>query len=287
MTVRIAFGSDSMREQMGMWGSMLLVPKGAPLEATLRDVIAATTLVATEDWLPGSTALGSIYDDDPLDEPHDPSIDRARLLDMLLQVGVPASAAPHLVEALIDREGVVDLSAPRAPWRPPTLFEHGALGDVLGELAALLPPSRVRIDRALLTRGLNHCEMGRDGLARVRLLPTNGTTLAGRAHALVHELGHALIGVQRHDGRSYAAEYGTRDYGAFLDGDAICDEEALVRAIADAWLLRRNVSWARTYPGAIDDAGRELDGGELAAFCRFQLARGLGLPYEPVIVRRM
>jgi hypothetical protein len=262
---------------------MLLVPKGAPLEATLRDVIAATTLVAAEDWLPGATALGSIYDEDALDDPLDPSIDRARLLDMLLQVGVPSSAGPHLVDALLDRESVVDLGGPRASFRPPTLFEHAALGDVLSELVSMLPPSRVRIDRAFLARGLNHCELGGDGIARIRLLPTNGTTLAGRTHALVHEMGHALIGVQRYDGRAYAAEYGSRDYGPLLRAESFdrpCDEEALVRAIADAWLLRRNVSWARTYPGAIDDAGRDLDGDDLAGWCRFRLAQGLGGPYE-------
>jgi len=266
---------------------MLLVPGGAPLAATLRDVIAGTTLALADDWLPGSTAFGSVYDDDPLDGAADPSVDRPRLLETLLQVGVPDSAAPVVVEAMLDRETVVDLGGPRASFRPPTLFEHGALHDVLGELAELLPPSRVRIDRAELATGLNHCEMGGDGVARIRLLPTNGTTLAGRTHALVHEMGHALIGVQRHRGRSYAAPYGSRDYGPFLDREGLCDEEALVRAIADAWLLRRSVPWARTFPGAIDEAGRDRDADELAAWCRARLARGLGLPYEPAMVRRI
>jgi len=269
---------------------MLLVPKGAPLSVTLRDVIAATTLVAAEDWLPGSIAFGSVYDDDALDEPLDPSIDRARLSEMFLQVGVPEAAAPVLVDAMLDRESVVDLGGPRASSRPPTLFEHGALGDVLGPLISLLPPARVRIDRALLGSGLNHCEMGADGIARLRLLPTNGTTLAGRTHALVHEMGHALIGVQRYDGRGYGAAYGTRNYGPFLRVDSFerfCDEEALVRAIADAWLLRRSVSWARTFPGAIDDEGRDRDADDLAAWCRFRLAQGLGLPYEAATVRRI
>ncbi len=269
---------------------MLLVPKGAPLAVTLRDTIAGTSLAAAEDWLPGSTALGSVYDDDSLDDRLDPSVDRARLLEMLLQVGVPESAAPVLIEALLDRESVVDLGGPRASWRPPTIFEHGALGDVLGPLIALLPPARVRIDRAVQPTGLNHCQMGGDGVARIRLLGTNGTTLAGRTHALVHEMGHALIGVQRHEGRGFGAAYGSRDYGPFLRVESferMCDEEALVRAIADAWLLRRSVPWARTFPGAIDEVGRALDGDDLAAWCRFRLAQGLGLPYEPSLVRRI
>ena len=54
-------------------------------------------------------------------------------------------------------------------------------------------------------------------VARIRLLETNGRTLAGRTHALVHELAHALIGIARADGRSYAASYGSHDYARFLD----------------------------------------------------------------------
>lgn len=256
---------------MGMW-DVLLVPSAAPLAITLEDVLAGTAIAIVPQYLPGAVAFGGVGDRDPLDQAHDPSIDRTDLLRRLQ--AVPAAAAPVLCDALLDREAVVDLRG-RASWRPPTLFEHGALADVVGEFIALLPPARVRIDRAYLTSGLNHCEMGRDGIARIRLLPSNGTTLAGRTHALVHEMGHALIGVARYDGRSYRAPYGAPGYRRFLRSNKLCDEEALVRAIADAWLLRRDVPWARTWPGAIDDDGRDLDADVLAAFARESLARGL------------
>jgi hypothetical protein len=255
-----------------MWVAVLLVPEGAPLAITLKDALAGTGIVAAEGYLPGSIAFGAVGDSDPLDERADPSIDRDAL-EELLRI-VPDRARPVLLEALVDREDVLDLHE-RHSWRPPTLFEHRALADVVGDFIALLPAARVRIDRAFLRDGLNHCEMGRDGIARIRLLPSNGTTLAGRTHALVHEMGHALIGVARHDGRSYAASYGAPGYRRFLRSNKLCDEEALVRAIADAWLLRRNVPWARTWPGAIDDDGRDLDGDELARFARQHLARGL------------
>ena len=276
--------------------AVLLVPLAAPLANTLKDALSALPIMVRSSYVPGSIAFGAAGDADALDERYDPAIDRAELLACLSDA--PAAARPVLADALLDREDVLDLHA-RAPYRPPTLFEHGALADVVRDLIELLPPSRVRIDRAPLSNGLNHCEMGRDGIARIRLLPNNGTTLAGRTHALVHELGHALIGVARHDGRSYGAPYGAPGYRRFLDSkrstrsrdgartedsregartEDLCDEEALVRAIADAWLLRRNVPWARTWPGAIDDDGRDLDADVLAQFARRSLARGLGLP---------
>lgn len=256
-----------------MWGRMLLVPAAAPLAITLQDRLPGSGIVVAADYLPGVFAFGAVGDADPLEEARDPSIDRAALRARLSEL--PTSAVDSVVDALVDREDVLDLRG-RSSFRPPTLFEHRAVADVVGELIALLPPSRVRIDRATI-EGLNHCEMGRDGIARVRLVGTNGSTLAGRTHALVHELGHALIGIARHDGVPYAAGYGAPGYGRFLrERDPIVDEEALVRAIADAWLLKRNVPWARTWPGAIDDDGRDLDGEQLAAWARARLARGLG-----------
>lgn len=254
--------------------AVLLVPTAAPLGITLEAALSRLPIAVVPSYLPGSIAFGAVGAGDPLDDRADPSIDRDELLARL--VSAPLAARPVLADALLDREDVLDLHA-RVSWRPPTLFEYGALADVVGELVELLPPSRVRIDRATLQSGLNHCEMGRDGIARIRLLPSNGTTLAGRTHALVHELGHALIGVARHDGRSYGASYGSPGYRRFLDSKQLCDEEALVRAIADAWLLRRNVPWARTFPGAIDHDGVDLDGDVLAQFTRASLARGLGL----------
>lgn len=271
---------------------MLLVPEAAPLARVLREILP-DGLVVAPGFLPGCIAFGSEHDADPLDDRFDPRIDRPSLAERLTDAQVPRAAAPILADALADREGVVDVSrlgAPPPEDRPMTLFERHALVDVLGaELASLLPTRRVRIDRAFLRSGLNHCEMDGD-LARIRLLSTNGTTLAGRTHALVHELGHALIGVARRDGRSYAAAYGSPDFGRFLHPrtfDRPCDEEALVRALADAWLLRRNVAWARTWPGAVDDVARDLDADALAAFVRFRLAQGLGLPHEPVVVKRV
>jgi hypothetical protein len=254
---------------------MLLVPSGAPLAITLQDLLASTPIVAAEGFLPGSFAFGCVGDGDPLDDAHDPTIDRRELLDRFRDI--PARAAPVLVEAILNREDVLDLGG-RASWRPLTLFEHRSMADVVGDLIRFLPPDRVRIDRAPFN-GLNHCEMGGDGIARVRLVATNGNTLAGRAHALVHELGHALIGIARHDGRSYRADYGAPGYRRFYPRSGIVDEEALVRAIADAWLLRRNVPWARTFPGAIDADGRDLPADALAKWSRARLAEGLGLPF--------
>ena len=279
---------------------MLLASERAPLVETLRAVVErvrgeGVKLVVVDRYVDRSIAIGSIADDDSLDSPLDPSIDLGALTAALLGAHVPPSAAPVLAHALADREDVLDLATPageQSSFRPPTLFERHALQDVLGrELAALLPSDRVLIDRAPLTSGaLNHCEHGGDGVARIRLLDTNGTTLAGRTHALVHELGHALIGVAKHDGRPYRAGYGQLDYGRFLapqSFDSICDEEALVRAIADAWLLRRRaVTWSRTWPGAVDAVGKELDADDLAAFARFRLSQGLGLPATPIVVRR-
>lgn len=278
---------------------MLLVPDRAPLQTTLIGAIeraaAAGMPVRSQPWTRGTVAFGTIADDDALDAPHAPAIDRVVLASALREAHVPEAAAPVLAEALAHREDVLDLGASTlapAADRPPTMFEMHALADVLGdELAALLPVDRVRIGRKQLRApALNHCRHDDDGVARIHLLETNGTTLAGRTHALVHELGHALIGVARRDGRSYAAAYGQPDYGRFLDPSTfsrVMDEEALVRAIADAWLLRRAaVTWTRTWPGAIDEPGRALDGDDLAAFVRFRLAQGLGLPFAPASVRR-
>ena len=263
---------------------MLLLPDAAPLTGTLARALEGRFLVAP-GWLPGATAIGSAHDEDTLDDPRDPRVDRGELEGALRSSGVPASAAPKLADALVDREGVLDLVDPRRTWRPITLFERHALSDVLGALAELLPIERVRVERAARSTGLNDCTLGADRIARIRLLTSNGTTLAGRTHALVHELGHALVGL--HGG--YRASYGSPDYGPFLRPDAFgtpCDEEALVRCIADAWLLRRRaVAWARTWPGAIDPPGVDLDADSLAAFARFRLAQGLGLHHEPVAVR--
>jgi hypothetical protein len=245
----------------------------------------------------GRTALGAIGDTDALDAPADPAIDADALGDALRAAG---AGDRELARAIADREGVIDASAlagiAPAAWprhaRPMTLFERAALADVLGEeLASLLPVDRVAIDRAPLAgAALNHCAM-QGGIAVIRLLATNGTTLAGRTHALVHELGHALIGVARHLGRSYACEYGQPDYARFFPPRthaSLCHEEALVRAIADAWLLRRaGVTWSRTWPGAVDDVARDLDADDLAAFARFRLAQGLGLAHAPIAPRRV
>ena len=248
----------------------------------------------------GRWALGAAGDTDALDAARDPAVDVAALAAALGAHAIGVSDALALAGAIADREDSFDASAARsiAPpaWpahaRPATLFEHLALVDVYGpDLAALMPIDRVEIDRApLVGAALNHCEMGGDGIARIRLLATNGTTLAGRAHALVHEMGHAVIGLARRAGRSYGCAYGQADYGRFLVeatfGD-LCDEEALVRAAADAWLLRRTgVAWGRTWPGAVDDVARDLDADDLAAFVRFRLAQGLGLAFAPVAPRR-
>ncbi len=275
---------------------MLLVPAAAPLGHTIEGVVRGLGLRIEPAWDGSATAMGSAADGDALDDALDPTIDRDTVARALDGVGVPSRAAPVLAHALADRETVLDLGDLLAVARrggadrPLTFFEQGALVDVLGDLATLLPTSHVRIDRAPLTgASLNHCIV-EGGRARIRLLATNGTTLAGRTHAVVHELGHALIGVARSRGRAYAAEYGEPDYGRWLAPrtfDRPMHEEALVRAIADAWLLRRTaVTWTRTWPGAVDACGAALDGDDLAAFCRFRLAQGLGLPAEPVVVRR-
>ncbi len=278
---------------------MLLVGDTAPIRQALLRAVEDAGLGArigvTEAFLPGVTAIGTLGDDDALDAAVDPGVDLSRLRDALIAANVPSVAAPHVATAIAEREDVLDVAkmgAPVSPDRPPTLFELAALRDVLGdELSALLPSAGVRIDRTLRAPpALNQCAMGDDGVARISLLSTNGTTLAGRTHALVHELGHALVGHARRAGRPYAASYGQPDYGRFLrpsSFDDPCDEEALVRAIADAWLLRRgSVAWARTWPGAVDDVARDLDGDDLAAFCRFRLAQGLGLSVAPVLVGR-
>ena len=237
----------------------------------------------------GAWAIGAIGDDDALDSAIDPSIDRAALADALAAGGV--ARARVAADAIADREGVLDDAGVYAPGvRPPTSFERRALADVVGDLISFLPFDAVEIDRAWFRGGLNHCAI--DGaVARVRLLESNGTTLAGRTHALVHELGHALVGLARAAGTSYRAAYGQPDYGRFLAPatfDRVCDEEALVRMIADAWLLRRRaVAWARTWPGAVDDVARDLDADDLAAFARFRLAQGLGLDARACTVRRV
>jgi hypothetical protein len=268
---------------------MLLCPEAAPLARTLERALAGSAFSTVPGYLPGAVAFGSVFDEDELEDARDPRISLSELTVTLIAATMSARPAEAVASSLVDRENVLDLGRPQGEDRPPTLFEWHALADVLGELAELLPPAHVRIDRAILDSGLNHCQMeGR--VARIRLLGTNGRTLAGRTHALVHEMGHALVGVQRALGRDYRAEYGSPDYGRFLRESTFgrpCDEEALVRAIADAWLLRRKgVTWSRTWPGAIDEAGRNVDGDDLAAWCRFRLAQGLGLPHHPVRVRR-
>jgi hypothetical protein len=228
----------------------------------------------------GAWAIGAIGDDDSLDAAIDPSIDRASL-----------GASRAFADAIADREGVLDDAGVYArDVRPPTSFECAAMADVLGDLVRFLPFDRVEIDRTWFRGGLNHCAIDGD-VARIRLLESNGTTLAGRTHALVHEMGHALIGLARLAGTSYRAQYGQPDYGRFLverTFDRVCDEEALVRMIADAWLLRRRaVAWSRTWPGAVDDVARDLDADDLAAFARFRLAQGLGMEARSCTVRRI
>jgi hypothetical protein len=278
---------------------VLLVPDHAPLQGTLgaaveRACAEGIPVVIARPWTRGTAAFGSISDDDALDDRSDPRIAVDALAAILASARVPPSAARVLAEAIADREQVLDLGQDRpSALRPITLFERHALVDVLGEeLASLLPIDAVRVQRKVLCAGeLNHCAMGDDGVATIRLVETNGVTLGARTHALVHELGHALIGVERRRGRSYRASYGEPDFGRFLDPktfDRPCDEEALVRAIADAWLLRRTaVTWSRTWPGAIDDVARDLHADDLAAFGRFRLAQGLGLPHAPIVVRKI
>lgn len=280
---------------------MLLVDADAPLTRALRTACERehrAPIAVEPEWLPGKLALCAIGQDDPLDDALDPALDRRALAEELAALKVPRKAAPVLAAAIATRDDVVELRAlggALEPARPITPFEHRALVDVIGrELAGWLRIERVRVERAFVDardrRALNHCDHGPGGLATIRLRSDNGVTLAARTHALVHELGHALIGHARAAGRAYAAGYGSSDYGAFLSPSTaalVCDEEALVRAIADAWLLRRNTRWARTWPGAIDAVGQRLDADELAAFARFRLAQGLGLPAAPAWVREI
>ncbi|GAC1352551.1 MAG: hypothetical protein NVS3B20_16130 [Polyangiales bacterium] len=286
---------------------MLLIHNAAPLKETLIAVAArfqnhGASIAMVADFLPGKTAFCGVFDGDALDDPFDPSIDRVALSGALTASRVPLKASRVLADAIAQREEVLDLAAlgtlSPAPRRSDasearclTLFELFALDDVLGKaLREPLNLSRVLIDRRPLpSDSLNHCEIGEDGVARIRLLKTNGITLAGRTHALVHELGHALIGLARLRGRPYRAPYGRPDYGRFLSPDTfdtVCDEEALVRAMADAWLLRRSgVIWSRTFPGAVDAVARDLDGDDLAAFVRFRLSQGWGFEAPTVMVR--
>jgi hypothetical protein len=282
--------------------NVLLIEETAPLANAILVAVERARdqgdrIVVAKRWLGGRLAIGGDSQDDRLESVHDPAIDRNRVSRHLADARVPAAAAPVLAESIANREDVLELDAlggrPRS-WRPLTIFERAAFVDALGDdLASMLPIEAVQIDRAaadVARPALNHCEM-RDGIAHIRLVSTNGTWLAARTHALVHELGHALIGVARAAGRPYGAAYGSSDYGLFLSPktfDRVCDEEALVRAIADAWLLRRvQIDWVRTWPGAIDACGTSLDGDDLAAFARFRLSQGLGLAATPVIVRRV
>lgn len=282
---------------------MLLLSDDAPLARALVAVSErardqGAPLAIEVGWLPGLLAIGAIGDADPLDEALDPAIDRAAFAEALASANVPRAATPVLAIAIASRDDVTELRAlggAREAARPLTPFEHRAFLDVVGAaLGAHLRVDHVRVDRGAVDRddprALNHCETDAAGVSTIRLRSDNGVTLAARTHALVHELGHALIGHARAAGRSYRAAYGSSDYGRFLaptTAARVCDEEALVRAIADAWLLRRNTSWARTWPGAIDAVGQDLDADDLAAFARFRLAQGLGLPATPAWVRRL
>lgn len=282
---------------------MLLLSDDAPLAHALVAVSErarqqGAPIAVEAGWLPGRLAIGAIGDADPLDDALDPAIDRGAFAEALGEANVARAATPVLAIAIASRDDVVELRAlggVREATRPITLFEHRALLDVIGaELGAHLRIDRVRVERAPVDGddpgALNHCFTDAAGASTIRLRSDNGVTLAARTHALVHELGHALIGHARAAGRSYRAAYGSSDYGRFLSpstASRVCDEEALVRAIADAWLLRRNTSWARTWPGAIDDVGQDLHADDLAAFARFRLAQGLGLPATPAWVRRL
>jgi hypothetical protein len=282
---------------------VLLLADDAPLARALVAVSAharaqGAPLAIAPGWLPGLLAIGAIGDADPLDEALDPAIDRAAFAEALASANVPRAATPVLASAVASRDDVIELRAlggVREPTRPLTPFEHRALLDVVGaELGAHLRVDRVRVERGAANRDdprtLNHCTTDAAGRSTIRLRSDNGVTLGARTHALVHELGHALIGHARAAGRPYRAAYGSSDYGEFLAPSTaarVCDEEALVRAIADAWLLRRNTTWARTWPGAIDAVGQHLDADDLAAFARFRLAQGLGLPATPAWVRRI
>lgn len=284
---------------------MILLAPSDPLAlvvARAAFAVAPTVVVRTEGYR-GLTAIGAVGCADSLDDVTDPAVDRDAFAAALSDNGVASADAVPLARAVADREAVVDLAAGRGSRassayaravRPPTLFERAALEDVLGcPLAALLPMDRVEVERARLRAGaLNHCELGADGVARIRLIDTNGVTLAARVHAALHELGHALIGLARESGKHYGKAYGSPDYGRFLDPGTfgeICDEEAWVRSMSNAWLLRRpGVTWARTWPGAVDEVARDLNADDLAAFARFRLAQGLGLEGNraPVVVRR-
>jgi hypothetical protein len=282
---------------------MLLVDEGAPLARVLLELCErmraeGAALAIVPRWTGRAHALCAIGDGDALDDAVDPSVDLGALIAALAAARVPRAAAPVLARGLVTRDDAIELHALGGVHdllRPITPFEHRALLDVVGDaLGAWLEVARVRVERAHVDRSdpraLNDCRTDAQGRSTIRLRSDNGVTLAARTHALVHELGHALIGQARLAGRAYGAGYGVADYGRFLDPATerrICDEEALVRAIADAWLLRRTqIAWSRTWPGAIDDVGHDLDGDELAAFARFRLAQGLGLPATPTWPRR-
>ena len=279
---------------------MLLLRLDAPLLPAVRRAVEAIAadgapVIAREDFVDGYVVIGSVGQDDALDEALDPAVGGAPLEAALRDAGVSAAFVPALARSIADREGVVVLegdgarSISGAGPRPPTLFEAAALRDVLGdELVDRLPFGRVRIEPAPRGHAHNDCRVDGSG-AVLRMLATNGTTLAGRTHAVVHELGHALVGFERLRGNVYRAPYGRADYGYFLrrnDGVAV-DEEAMVRAVADAWLLRRRaVTWSRTWPGAIDEAGRGMDADVLAGWARGAFARGLGLAGGPARTER-
>lgn len=284
---------------------MLLVDVRAPILSVLREACerlraAGAALAIEPGWAPDALGLCAVGDEDPLDDAVDPALDRDTLAARLDAGRVPRAAIPVLTRAIAERDDAVELRAlggAHAPHRPITPFEHRALLDVIGgELGALLDVRRVRVERTPVERSVgpsapNDARTDEQGRSTIRLRSDNGVTLAARTHTVVHELGHVLLAHARRAGHAYRAAYGSSDYGRFLapaTAREICDEEALVRAIADAWLLRRaQVGWARTWPGAIDAAGRDLDADELAAFARFRLAQGLGLPHAPTWVGRV
>jgi hypothetical protein len=279
---------------------VLLLPLGAPLAngvhtAVTRLVAAGAPIRIDEHHVEGRTAFGAVGQDDSLDGPLDPAVSLTALREQLVAGGMASASASVLATAIADRESVLTIDArgahsatARGP-RPATLFEAAALEDVVGNaLRARLPMRSLRIDPAPAGHAHNDCRL-EGSTSIIRLLATNGTTLAGRTHALVHEMGHALIAQSKRAGQPYRVGYGQVDYGRFLEADwqVMVDEEALVRAIADAWLLRRRaVGWARTFPGAVDSVGASLDADSLAAWSRARLCQGLGLSFAPVVVRR-
>ncbi len=278
---------------------MLLLPIGAPLAggvARALDALALPTLASEVGWVDGAVAFGAVGQADPLDDAHDPSVALEPLAEALARQGIPRATTPHLARAIANREGVLSIdatgarSAPARGPRPPTLFERAALVDVLGDVAATeLRWARLTLEPTGPNDQLNHFQ-ARGDRGVIRLLPTNGVTLAGRTHAVVHELGHALIAALRRSGMHYRAAYGEADYGRYLDEPfeaRLVDEESWVRALADAWLLRRRaVRWSRVHPGAVDRACIDRDADALAAWVRARLRQGLGIPAEPVEVPR-